>query len=118
MPVRSVIEAYITAVMEHALFDPIDNGVAATVPEAFGVVGIGADCLKSASNLRERLEVWVAVCLANGRKLPVVDDIDFATESTQNLVPNQPEPRVQTESTFFRNAEEFDAALQEERRGS
>jgi predicted RNase H-like HicB family nuclease len=113
--VSSVIDVYVNAVMEHASFDPIENGVTATVPEAFGVAGVGADCRDSAQNLRDRLEEWVLVCLANGRKLPIVNEIDFSDEATLKLVAYHPEPKAKKEPAFYRDVEEFDAALQEAR---
>jgi len=85
-PRSRVVDAYIRAAMKHAFLEPVDGGaVAATVPEAFGVVALGAteqDCL---DDLHARLEDWVCASLSKGDELPVIGGIDLGRGDRQAL---------------------------------
>ncbi|HLZ70033.1 MAG TPA: hypothetical protein VKV26_09030 [Dehalococcoidia bacterium] len=83
LPHPAVIDAYIRAAMQHARLECVDDVVAATVPEAFGLVALGAteqDCL---DDLRAQLEDWVRGSLADGETLPVIDGIALSPENIQ-----------------------------------
>lgn len=111
-PRPGVIDAYIRAVMKHAFLEPVDGGaVAATVPQAFGVVALGGteqDCL---DDLRMRLEDWVCASLSKGDELPVIDDIDLGHADRQSLAAYLASRSTPTAGEFFENEQEFEAAL-------
>jgi predicted RNase H-like HicB family nuclease len=106
-----MVDAYIRAAMTHALIELVDDAVAATVPEAFGVVAFGAtkqDCL---DDLYARLEEWVCAGVANGEELPIIEGIEFSFADRRALAAYHAPSRTTTDSDFFENEQEFEAAL-------
>lgn len=112
MPLPQPIDGYIHAAMAHAQLECVDGGaVAATVPEAFGVVALGTDERDCLDDLYARLAEWVCGALADGEALPVIDginpnDIDSQTrEACRALYP------AGTSGAFFENEEQLEVAL-------
>lgn len=86
MPLITIVEDYVLAAMRRAVFERLEGGtIAATVPEAFGVVAFGGDGRECLGNLYERLADWALVSLERGYELPVLDDIDLNSEMRRIL---------------------------------
>ena len=112
MRLPTIVNAYIHAAMKRALVERLDDGtLAATIPEAFGVVAFGTDQLELGADLYARLEDWVGVSRSKGYILPVIDDIDLNSEDGQALAAYHKADPTPIANEIFENEQEFEAAL-------
>jgi hypothetical protein len=109
----TIVEHYITAAMNRAVPERLEDGtVAATVPECPGVIAFGADNHACATELYARLEDCVKVSLAAGQVLPVIDGIDLNTEAGQILAPYHDHEPVPSQWKFYADEDELEAAFE------
>lgn len=107
-----LIDAYVHAAMSHAQLECVEGGaVAATVPQAFGVVALAAnerDCL---DELITRLAEWVCGALADGEALPIIDGVDPNRAAAETIEFCRALYPARAANEFFESEEQFEAAL-------
>ncbi len=112
MPLPQPLDAYVHAVMAHAQLECVEGGaVAATVPEAFGVVALAADERACLDELYVRLAEWVCGALTGGEELPVIDGVDPNHVDAGTLKLSRALYPATVTGEFFENEEQFEAAL-------
>ena len=112
MPLLTIVEDYVCAVAKHAEVEQLEDGtIAATVPECFGIVALGADVHECWVNLCARLEDWVRVSLASGYELPVVEGIDLKSDADHILATFRDGAVPPANREFFGDEGAFQAAL-------
>lgn len=112
MPLLTIVEHYVTAAMERAVTEQLEDGtIVATVPGCPGVIAFGADAHECAAALYPRLIDWVKVNLAAGHALPVFAGIDLNTESGQILSTYHGEVASPLEGDFYEDGAALEAAL-------
>ena len=83
MALRFVLTDYVSQLMEHALYDKLEDGsFAGRIPQCKGVIAFGATLRQCEDELRSTLEDWILVGLKLGHPLPVVAEIDLNKEPT------------------------------------
>jgi hypothetical protein len=112
MTSSAAVEDYVDAAVRHAVSETLEDcTIAATIPEIFGVVGLGVNEEECLVNLRERVEDWVRLRLSSGQLLPVLDGIDLNRDQGRtSTVPRQPWD-TPGERQIFADEHELEAAL-------
>ena len=112
MQTITIVQDYVWALVKRAQIERLEEGgVAATVPEAPGVVASGDDLRECVDDLIKRLESWVNVGLEKRWRLPVVDDIDLNSEQGQALAAWHPGAARPIRGEFYANEAELKAAF-------
>ena len=105
------IEAYIHALMKRAQLECTDGVLAATIPDAFGIVAMGATEQTCLDDLRSRLEDWVRGSLAEGETLPVIDGLDLNHMEAPAQATQQAPPAGTRDQRFFEGEAQLETAL-------
>lgn len=112
MILLTIVEDYVLAALKHAVPEELEDGtIAATVPDAPGVIAFGADRHDCARDLFGRIEDWVRVSLTYGYQLPVLDGIDLNAESSSILATYGQSRNHTEQSAFFENEEDLFSAF-------
>lgn len=111
MPRPAVIDAYIRAAIQHARLECVDGVIAATIPEAFGLVAMGATEQACLDDLRARLEDWVQGSLAEGEALPAIDGIVLDRTNVRASSAERAAGADSRGRRFFKDEAQLQAAL-------
>jgi predicted RNase H-like HicB family nuclease len=73
-----ILSGYITAAMDAAVYDRLDDGsYAGRIPPCQGVIAFGGSLKEVERELQTTLEEWVRLGLKLGHSLPVLDALDL-----------------------------------------
>lgn len=111
MAVGSIVDQYVATLMREAVYEEIDGGVGGTLPQFFGVVGIGEDRENCELDLRDLLDQSIFSLLRRGYDIPVVQGIDLNTAPMRALAALQELEADPSDGEIYSDEREFDAAL-------
>lgn len=81
MKTRYTLTEYVSKLMDHAVYDKLEDGTyTGRIPKCKGVVAFGATLRECEEELRSTLEDWILVGLKLGHPLPVVGGINLNKE--------------------------------------
>lgn len=87
MAVRFILTDYVDRMMDHAVYDKLEDGsFSAYIPKCKGVIAFGKTLRECDEELRSTLEDWVLVGLKLDHQLPVVNEINLNKPPTYEQV--------------------------------